>query len=400
MITTTRSAFRAATTGAGRVLGECSQLTRDLDQQITQLTSQMQEVAQSRARERRCDRLGKLREASVQAQRALTGRVVNLAGGCATPQPELSNLRQQAVILRQLDTLMKSGVKLMQAYRDQMPFEPPLMTDVWARRLGDDLRTLCACLGASSKPQVRDLAALAIAITPPDLRQAVGMTTVRVVPERMVEAWLLQHDGRTLNTQQLLALRLGSHPDSGVCAAFSSLEALERLHPALAEAAGHLFPELEALRQEAVEAAYQLSGLRMTHYGRAYFKGLSGQDTPQLEALLSPYAEFTLKRPTSTASELPQADIGARGPRPPLDVMLHLQCGGPGGGAVDAVRADLFHPEPTWSRAAALLLPGQSFRVMPAWTQLHRDPEGGSTEVRHFHLNKVNAPGSEPDKPG
>ena len=69
-----------------------------------------------------------------------------------------------------------------------------------------------------------------------------------------------------------------------------------------------------------------------------------------------------------------------------------------GGGPIRAVSADLFNPECTYAQGEVLLVGPHSFRVMPGKSELHRDPEGGCTEVQHFDLHRMSdAPPNEDD---
>lgn len=387
MITASRHAFRI-TPCVTHPAGALDQLARDLDRQVAELTAQVRDVTHLRSRRHRAEQLETLFRSRDATHRTLEQRMADLERPAGLPPSELARVRLGAATLREADRVMKCGAKLMAAYHDQPLHEPPRMDEPWARRLGQELADLCARLGDSNEPLAHEEAALALAITPWALHEALGLGPARAVIARRAGAWLDHHGGRALDPQHLLALRLSAHPASGAAMAWSSLERLEGLCPALGDAAAGLFPELEALHHEALAGAHQLAGLRLTQSGRGYIRSLASQDHPLQETLLSPYAVLTLKRATPATADPRQARLGARGPRPALDVVVFMACGGPGGGPVRAVRTDLFHPPRMRVPGAALLLPGQSFRVMPARTQIHREREGGSTEVRHVELNK------------
>ncbi len=380
---------------------EASRLRGDLERQIEQTTEQLVDVAQLRSRAYRCralHTLGETQAPALAALQACSARLGEQADGC---DPEIQALRDRVSGLLWSANTITALANLMRGYRDQLPFEPKVMDEPWTHRLMSEMTDLCAWLAASADEAQRDRAALLIAIVPPEHRAPFMALAPAGSPLRaQVDGWIARHNGRTLDLQQLLMMRFVAHPYSAVFPAFSGLDVAAQVARPLAEALASTADGLVEFREAAVAACESLPGLCQTREGASFIKGGTLQGNPVLRKGLQAYQQLAFNYSTSATIRRLHAYIGARGQGPAGDALLVLHCGGLGGGPIRAVSADLFNPEATYAQGEVLLVGPHSFRVTPGRSELHRDREGGCTEVQHFDLHKIRDGALKPEDVG
>ncbi len=383
---------------AGRP-GELDRLCRDLDRQIDEAAGRLEEIGQIRSRHPRCRALGLLVEDNARAYTGLRERSNRLAGLVAHDEPDMETVRERMATVRWLGITADAAVKLMKVYEDQLPFEEAVMATRHAQELLDEHLQLCTSLAASSDPEKRDRAALAIAIVPAEHRGPfMALAPAGSAMRFQVDAWLERHGGRTLTLPQLLLIRHLAHAHSGAFPAISGLEILGGMNERVARSLGAIYPDLVCAREASVGAMHALPGLRLTREGASFCKGMGTRHNPVLKRRLQPYHALSFRYSISATLHAIHSYVGSQGHHQPGDALLRFHCGGLAGGPIRAVRCDIFNIEGKDAQGEVLLVGPQTFRVIPGRVETCRDREGGSTEVQHFDLHRMSdAPPNEDD---
>lgn len=362
-------------------------LLRATEAHLGQATAGLWELAHLGRRGEQAEGLARLADALAPSEQQLARQA--LATPMDAADPQTPPLRRQLAAARQIQVLARAGATFLGAYAaSQGPQEAPVLAPAWTRRLCSEAQALLLGLAASERPQDRALAARVVASAPEAVHPLLSLDKLPSDILRDTRQVASGRNAGALSLPQWLALRLLAHPDSGAAAALQAQERLQDLSLDASEAAAPLLRHLARLQLTAVASAARLPGLGLADPLARYHLALSAQAHPPLEETLREGGEWLIRRALCTRRDVQQArsEIGLGDPA--HDRLLCLQSGDAQAGPVRGLRLDPFHPPGALARDAALLMPGQIFRVCESGEELLRLADGQPLRVRRYELRK------------